>query len=210
MRMIKLASAVVAVAIVVAGCGGQSAGAGSPGATGPAATSSSTVAAHPAAGGSCQVTVTGDITASWKATQDNSSLLVSYWLSSSSRTMMALSGEALILNCKGAAGSVSFTTPDKTSTSDFPKAPKNYVVPMGGVIDTAQPGEIGMLLNLNDKQVWKVVEPGSFNVTTFGNGKFVGTFLVKIGRVGDDLTTITGNAVVSGSFDFGCTGDACN
>jgi hypothetical protein len=54
-----------------------------------------------------------------------------------------------------------------------------------------------MLLNLKDSQIWKVTEAGSFKVTAFGGGKFAGTFSAKIGRVGDDLTTIVATAVVS-------------
>ena len=212
MRMIRLASVAVAVAVVFAGCGGSKYTDGSsPAATGQNGNSAAASVILPAAGGgSCQVDVTGDVTASWHANQDKGSLLVSYWLSANSRELMSLSGEALILNCKGTGGSVSFTTPAKTSASDFPKAPKNYVIPAGGLLGGAEPGQISILMNLNDKSIWKVTEAGSFNVTTFGGDKFAGTFSVKIGRVGDDLKTITGTAVVSGSFDFGCTGDACS
>lgn len=212
MRIIKLASVVVALAVVAAGCGGSSsAGVSSPAATGQNGSPALPSVVMPAAGGgSCQVDISGDVTTSWHATQDLSNLMVSYWLSASSREALSLTGEALLLNCKGSGGSVSFTTPDKTLSADFPKSPKDYVVPAGGILGGAQPGQVSMLLNLNDHNVWKVTEAGSFKVTTFGGGKFAGTFSVKVGKSGDDLKTIVATAVVSGSFDFGCTGDACS
>jgi len=210
MRFVRLASAVAAFAIVAAGCG-SGAASGGPGATGQNGNPAASLPAMPAAGGgSCQINITGDVTASWQAKQDSGTLLVSYWLSASSRQMMALTGEALIFNCKGSAGSVSFTTPSDTTATDFPKSPKDYVIPAGGILGGATPGQISLLVNLNDHNIWKVTEPGSFNVKTFGGGKFAGDFSIKIGKTGDDLKTIVANAVISGTFDLGCTGDACS
>jgi hypothetical protein len=57
-------------------------------------------------------------------------------------------------------------------------------------------------------EVGRQTRAGSFKVTTLGGGKFAGAFSVKVGKSGDDLKTIVATAVVSGSFEFGCTGDA--
>jgi hypothetical protein len=213
MRIIKLASVVVALAVVAAGCGGSSsAGVSSPAATGQNGNPALPSVVIPAAGGgSCQVDISGDVTTSWHATQDLASLVVSYWLSASSRKEMSWTEgkEALTLICKGSGGSVMFSTTDKTLSADFPKSPKDYVIPAGGSY-AAQPGQVSMQLNLSDHNIWKVTEAGSFKVTAFGSGKFAGTFSVKVGRSGDDPKTIVATAVVSGSFDFGCTGDACS
>jgi hypothetical protein len=164
-----------------------------------------------AGGGSCQVNVTGDVTASWTAKQDMSSVLLSYWLSPANRKTLSLKDgeESLILNCQGAGGSVNFISPNGTTTANFPQSPKSYVIPTGGILGGAAAGQISMLFSTNDKTLmWKVVEAGTFNVTTFGGGKFAGTFSVKVGMVGDDLKTITGTAMVSGSFDMGCPSSA--
>jgi hypothetical protein len=207
MRMIKLASAIVTVAIVAAGCGSSnSTGAA---ATGSSASTTSAASAAVASGGSCKVDVTGDATASWQTAQDKSTLLVSYWLSAKSRESLSLTGEALILNCKGSGGSVNFITPAKTSAADFPKSPKKYVLPVGGYLGGAEPGEISMVTSIDGKS-YKIVEAGSFDVTTFGGSKFVGTFSVKVGRYGDDNKTIVARATMTGSFDLSCTGDACS
>ena len=62
-------------------------------------------------------------------------------------------------------------------------APKDYVIPTGGILGGAAPGQISALFTIGDKSdLWKVIEPGSFKVTTFGGGKFAGTFHSKSGR----------------------------
>jgi len=71
------------------------------------------------------------------------------------------------------------------------------------------PGEIGVLINLHDNLIWAAAEAGTFDVTTFGDGKFAGTFSVKI-KATADLQTRAANAVLTGSFDLSCTGDACS
>ena len=213
MRTFKLVTAVVAVALALSACG-SSASTPGPGGAGPTGTGGGdlpigSLPAMPAAGGgSCQVSVIGDVTASWTAKQDLSSVMLSYWLSPSNRTVLSLKDgeESLILNCQGTAGSVNFLSPSGTTSALFPKSPKSYVIPVGGILGGADPGEISMLFNLKDKSIWKVIEAGTFNVTTFGGGKFAGTFSAKVGKVGEDLKTVVATATLSGSFEMGCPG----
>jgi hypothetical protein len=221
MRFVRLASVVAALAIAAGACSSSSSTAG-PGATagaggtGPASNPSAAMPAlslpvMPAAGGgSCSVNVTGDKTVSWEAKQDMSSLMVSYWLSAADRQMLSLDGENLILNCKGSGGSVSFMLGSGTTAADFVKGPKDYVIAAGGLLGGNVAGQISMIFGFDDKSIWKVTEPGSFKVTTLGGGKFAGTFTAKIGKSSDDLQSIVANAVLSGTFDMGCTGSACS
>ncbi len=219
MRTARLVTAVVAVLLGLSACSGSASTPG-PGGAGPAATVNGapgvSLPAMPAVGGgSCKVSVTGDATASWTASQDMSSVMVSYWLSPSNRAVLAMKDgeESLILNCKGTGGSVNFLSPSGTTSATFPRSPKSYAIPAGGFLGGADTGQISMLFNLDDKAIWKVTEAGTFNVTTFDGGKFSGTFSVKVGKVGDDLTTIVGTAMITGSFDMACPsgiGYACS
>lgn len=199
MRTARLASAVVAALFAFSACGGGSTP--GQGGAGPAATVNDAPV-----GGSCKVSVTGEATVSWTANQDMSSVMVSYWLSAANRKVLSLKDgeESLILNCKGTGGSVNFLSPTGTTSTNFPRSPKSYVIPVGGLLGGADPGQITMLFNLGDKALWKVTEAGTFNVTTFDGGKFAGTFSVRVGKVGDDLTTIVGTAMITGSFDMAC------
>jgi hypothetical protein len=74
---------------------------------------------------------------------------------------------------------------------------------------TSAPGRLSLLFNANDDKVWGAKEPGTFTVTTFGGGKFAGTFSVKIVTSFDTGTTHS-HGTITGSFDLDCTGDACN
>ena len=161
--------------------------------------------------GTCSVNITGDVSKSWTTKQDMGTLLVSQWLSASSRSMMSLKDgeESLILNCKGDGGSISFMTAGGTTSATFPKGPKTYTISSGSLLGTDTAGEIGSVINMNDKLIWAPAEPGTFEVKTFGGGKFSGTFTLKI-KATADLQTRAANATLTGSFDLSCTGDACS
>ncbi len=212
----RLAGSLFALAIVVSACSSAASGGPSSGASAStvAAPSDVTVPQLPAAGGgSCSVKVTGDVSKSWTSPQTMGSLLVSYWLSPAELAQLSLKKDIayFIMNCQGSEGTVSFSLANDTTTAMFPKAPGKYVVPASGGIGLGgEPGQVGSLINLNDKQLWNVTAPGTFEVTTFGGGKFAGTFQAKIGRLGDDLHTITATATLSGTFDLGCTSGACS
>jgi hypothetical protein len=222
MVRVRFGAAALAVALVVAACGGSAStvapgASGDNGATG--ATPASVDATHadqtfvmPAGGnGSCSVNITGDVTRSWTAKQDMGTLLVTQWLGKASRSMMSLKDgeESLILNCKGTGGSISFMTAAGTTSAMFPKGPKQYVISSGSLLGSDTAGEIGTVINLGDKLIWAVAEPGTFTVTTFGGSKFAGTFSVKL-KATEDLQTRAANATLTGTFDLSCTGDACS
>lgn len=214
MGSIRFASVVAVLALTAADCGGSAATA-APGGAGPAASDAGvpvvSLPVMPAAGGgTCTVNVTGDFTVSWQAKQDMGSLMVSYWLSVADRQMLGGTAESLIVNCKGTGGSVSFTLGSGTTAADFVKGSEDYVITAGGLLGGNVAGQMSMIFNFNDKSIWKVTEPGSFKVTTFGGGKFAGTFTAKIGKSSDDLQSIVANAALTGTFDMGCTGTACS
>ncbi len=217
MARLRFGAAVLAAALVASACSssastvapGASTGNGGNGGNATAATKSFVM--PPGGNGSCSVNISGDVTKSWTAKQDMGTLLVSQWLGTSSRSMMSLKDgeESMILNCKGDGGSISFMTADGTTSAMFPKGPKTYTISTGSLLGSDAAGEIGTVINLNDKLIWSTAEPGTFTVTTFGGGKFVGTFSVKI-KATADLQSRAANATLSGSFDLSCTGDACS
>jgi hypothetical protein len=211
----KLAAIAAAFAIAVAACGG-SASSAAPGTTNaPGATdngSQPTINIPAAGGGTCKISITGDVTSSWETQQTQGTLLLSQWLSKSSRAVLSLADneESMILNCGSDQGSVNFTMSPGTTSAQFKQGPGTYVIQSGGLIAaTSAPGQLSLLFNSKDSKVWGAEEPGTFTVTTFGGGKFIGSFSVKIVTSFDTGDTHS-HAVITGSFDLGCTGDACN
>jgi hypothetical protein len=225
MRLNKLIPVLAALAVASAACGG-SAATGAPGATGPAATvpaatvpAGSTQAATNRpdlpgiGGGSCSVNVTGDVTKSWTDSQSASTLLVGQWLTPASKAILKLpEGEAsLIFNCESDGVSVNFLTTNDTTTAQFIQGPKDYVISAKGILGGGDPGQIGMLINFKDDSLWKVIEPGSFKVTTFNGNTFAGTFTAKIAKADDSFKYTAGFATITGTFDLKCTtGNACS
>lgn len=217
MRFIRLTSVIAAMAIVASACGSSASTAG-PGRTlAPGESAQVTLPAGlpsmPAiGGGSCSVNITGDETKSWTSPQTMGSLLISYWLTPANRTLVALKAgeESLIFNCESAGGSVSFLTTNETTSAQFVKGPKEYVISAGGLLG-GDPGKIKLLLNLKDESLWKVIEDGSFKITTFTGSKFSGTFSAKLAKADDMLKYTAGTAVITGTFDLNCSiGNACS
>ena len=210
-------AALMVLAFAAAACGNSasSGGAGSPAGSpaGGTATGGISDRSYPAAGGgSCSVTVSGDVTASWQRKQDASSLMVTYWLSESEREFLDMTAgeESFLLNCQSDKGTISLYNTSGTTAAQFPQAPKSYVIASGGILGGGEPGQISMLVTLQDtSSIWKVSEAGTFEVTTFTGSKFAGTFQAKVAKVGDDLKTVVATATVSGTFDFDCTSGGC-
>lgn len=218
MRGVRFGVAVLWLAAIAAGCGSSASSAGPVGSRAPSPSSSAASAAAtsdtageptfkmPAGGnGTCAVSIAGAVTKSWTTTQDMGTLQVSQWLSASSRSMLNLNpGDAwFILNCKGDAVSVNFTTVDGTTEAMFPVAPGDHVIGQNGVMGGGSPGQMSAMVNLGDKSIWRVAKPGTFSITKFGGSKLAGTFSFAI-------TSDAGGATVTGSFDLSCTGDACS
>ena len=208
------AGLLLASALAVAACGSSSA----PGSTGgpsgdPTTRATSKVPGDlPAVGGgSCSVSLTGDVTASWTDTQDLSSVLITYWLGASERAVLKLPDgeESFLFNCQGEAGQLSMYSTGDTTSAQFPKAPGTYVIPKGGILGGGEPGQASMLLTLGEDTFWRVAEPGTLNITTLNGSKFAGNFQAKVQKLGDDLKTVVASGTLSGTFEFGCTGGAC-
>jgi hypothetical protein len=165
-----------------------------------------------AGGGSCSVTVTGDVSASWTQPQDMGSLLVTYWLSTSEREFLDMTSgdESFLMNCKSDQGSISLYSTNDTTAAQFPMAPGSYVVAASGILGGGDAGQVSALVTIGEDTLWRVPEAGTFNITTFDGHKFAGSFQFKIERLGDDLKTVEASATLSGTFDFGCTSGACS
>jgi hypothetical protein len=209
-------AALAVLALVVGACGSSSASKAPAGSAG----AGSTDAANPtvgrpsmaaAGGGSCSIDVKGDVTKSWQDTQDVGSLLLSYWLSPSERSMLSLKDNdvALILNCQSDQGAISFTLANDTTTAEFAKGPGQYQIASGGILSGGKPGQVQMIVDLKDEDVWRVAEGGTFTVTALADRRFAGTFQAKLQKLADNLKDVAGSATVTGSFDLGCTSGAC-
>lgn len=213
----------VALAVVVAGCGNSAATQAPPGASVAPGVSSKPVASTPAqpvasvavppvAGGeSCKVTVTGGLTVSWASKQDAASAMVSYWLSPAAHKALIPDGESFLMNCGNGDASISLYTTGGTTAATFPQAAGTYVISAHGA--AATPGAVVATVAMTKGGIlWRVTEPGAFNVTTLDGSKFAGTFEMKIAEVGDDLKLTGKTASVAGTFDLACssnTGNVC-
>ena len=214
----KLVSLIAALAIAAAACGGGSKASPTSVGAGPAQPASSgqavDVASFAAAGGgSCGVQIDGDFTKSWHTDQTKATLLVSYWLSPSNRSLLGVADgmEELLINCQSDEGpAISLSSTTGTTAAQLPKAPGEYVIETGGIVGSNKPGEIHAILSLKDSSVWTVTEPGTFTITSFTPSHLAGTFSMKIGKSGADLQSTVANATVSGTFDLACTGDVCS
>jgi hypothetical protein len=213
----KILSLVAVLAIAVAACGGAKATtAPQSGGQGSAAPGSSdavvVVPSFAKGGGSCGVQIDGDVTKSWHTDQTVATLLVSDWLNASDRSMLAVKDgeEMLLINCQSDQGSISFTTTAATTAAQFPKAPGTYVIEAGGIVADRKPGEIQTVINLKDSNLWRVTEPGTFEITSFTPSHLAGSFTFKIGSYEVGSSAATNTASISGTFDLACTGSACS
>jgi hypothetical protein len=213
-RVVSLPAALLlAIAFAVAACG-SSASTGAPGAsTGGGGGDKTPGAEIPnAGGGSCQVTIAGDVSASWSEQQNLGSTLVSYWFSAAQREAYEMSEDEqyFVINCKGDAGQLSLLSVGDTTAADIPMGPASYVVVPKFALGEDGKGKVSMLLTLDDETLWRAAENGTFNVTTLDAKRFAGNFEFKVESLGDDLETVVASATVSGTFDFACTGGACH
>jgi hypothetical protein len=215
MRFARPVPMVAVLALVVAACGGSAStvapsttGAGSGEPAGVTAAPAAMTGAPAAAGGSCSVQISGAVTASFQAPQDAGTLQMDYWLPDDARAMLGVTGddEGFLLNCQGAAASVSLSTADGTTSKEFPEGAGTYTILAQATQATAAPGAIQTLVNTHDKNIWSVSEPGTFTVTTLTGGRFAGSFEFKISAIGNAGTAAT----VSGSFDLSCVNGACS
>jgi hypothetical protein len=214
----RLVSLIAALAVVAAACSSGSKATPTAGGAGSAQPETSGQAVvvpsfSAAGGGSCGVQIDGDVTNSWHTDQTMATLLVSYWLSPANRSLLGVGDgtEEILINCQSDSGaSISLTSTAGTTAAQLPKAPGTYVIETGGIVGDQKPGEIHAIINLKDSSVWSITESGTFTITSFTPNHLAGTFSMKIGKSGTDLSSIVANATVSGTFDLGCTGDVCS
>lgn len=179
--------------------------------------------------GGCEVTVTGDVSASWKGRGGASALGSDYWYSDDEMkkivgTLKSANESVddamkkdprlylLILNCTSTEGggknSISLFPSSKSKYKDVPFQPGEYVIPkQGGLGGGENPGEFGVLLSVGESG-FKVAEAGKLKITKFDKTGIAGTFSYK----GEEaIAQGTPKKIsVEGKFDFACpAGDNC-
>jgi hypothetical protein len=158
--------------------------------------------------GSCKVTLSGGLTASWDTQQTKASAVVSYWLSPAAHQVLSATGESFLMSCDGADGAISLYTTNTTTSVQFPEAAGNYVI--GGLGTVSTPGLVIAIVAPTGTNLWNITEPGTFNVTTLNGSKFEGTFQIKIAEQGPDLKLTGKTATVSGTFNLACSANSAN
>ncbi len=208
-------AAAVAFSVIAAGCSSSAATQGLQGAT--VAPVAPGVSSQPVAGvpvqpvsgaGSCKVTLSGGLTASWDSQQTKASAVVSYWLSPAAHQVLSATGESFLMSCDGADGAISLYTTNTTTSVQFPEAAGNYVI--GGLGTVSTPGLVIAIVAPTGTNLWNITEPGTFNVTTLNGSKFEGTFQIKIAEQGPDLKLTGKTATVSGTFNLACSANSAN
>ena len=202
----------IAFSLIAAGCGSSAATQSSQGATVAPGVPSQPVASVPvqpvSGAGSCKVTISGGLTASWDSQQTKASAVVSYWLSPAAHQVLSATGESFLMSCDGADGAISLYTTNTTTSVQFPEAAGNYVI--GGLGTVSTPGLVIAVVAPKGTNLWNITEPGTFSVTTLNGSKFAGTFQIKIAEQGPDLKLTGKTATVSGTFDLACSANSAN
>jgi hypothetical protein len=208
-------AAAVAFSVIAAGCSSSAATQGLQGATvapvapGVSSQPVASVPVQPVSGaGSCKVTISGGLTASWDTQQTKASAVVSYWLSPAAHQVLSATGESFLMSCDGADGAISLYTTNTTTSVQFPEAAGNYVI--GGLGTVSTPGLVIAIVAPKGTNLWNITEPGTFNVTTLNGSKFEGTFQIKIAEQGPDLKLTGKTATVSGTFNLACSANSAN
>lgn len=233
----------VIAALAFAACGGDDDDNGGGGFAGPGGSGDSKESSTKATGGStsggggsaasnngsCEVSVTGDVSATWKGRGGASAVGSDYWYSVDEMkkivgTLKSANESVddamkkdprlylLILNCTSTEGggknSISLFPSNSSKYKDVPFQPGEYVIPkQGGLGGVENPGEFGVLLSVGDGS-FKVAEAGKLKITKFDKTGIAGTFIYK-GEEGFAQGTPK-KVSVEGKFDFACpAGDNC-
>ncbi len=209
----------VAIAMLLAACGGGSDNKDSDKTTGGSSSGvplsvtpdpgvSSNTGGSPNSG-SCDVKISGDQSLDFKGLGGPSAAGSDYWFLTDSE----LSGATkptffiLILNCVSGQGasknSLSFLPAMGTTYTDLPFKPGVYNIPAGGVLGAdGKPGDIAVLLALG-KTTFAVSGAGKLTITRFDKTGIAGTFQFK---AQETATATPRNISVEGAFDFRCSG----
>lgn len=227
--------ALVAGALVLGGCGssgggqtdaqrGGAAGPGAASATASRAASLSPTAAASAttssfALGTCEVTISGGVTATIKSGGGGAAVNSEYWLSDSERLQLAVAvGQVeatvqakmaarefvlypLILNCGDSKTNVQFLA-SASRQEQFPFGPGKYAIAAGDPEAAVQDGEFAVSVLVNGAAFRS--NGGQFEVTRFDRSGVAGTFRLEIEGAGEGGTARSGTVV--GRFEMSCTG----
>lgn len=155
-------------------------------------------------GGTCQVDVTGDETASWVGSGGMMALNTDYWLSAEQKQAY---GDAFyfVVNCQGILGFLGFLAGTAAEQATIPYGPKDYVL---SAADAADAGDqpIGVAVTIDGSDAgYGLSQPGTLSITRFDADGIAGTFSFT---ATDLLAGVSGGTTparsitVTGSFAF--------
>lgn len=170
--------------------------------TGVAAPTSIDASAPSTDGGSCEVTVTGDVTANWTSGGGTAAVGYGPWFAGG-----GLDDTFFILSCIGPGESIiSFGA---NVDSRIPMAPAVYTLSVGSNIlgGTDQPDPIHSQVSIDGTDTnWGVREPGTFTIIEFDDAHISGTFDIPVhdslAKIVDPNAVGKGNATVTGTFNY--------
>lgn len=158
-----------------------------------------------ASSGTCQVKVTGDVSAEWTAGGGSGSIGYGPWVAAPGVTSILgpLDESFFIVNCDSNAGNyVGFLT---NSDAKIPMEPATYVIPAASpALGGGSSGPLGTVITLDGTDTnWMLSGDGEFVITEFDSDHIAGHFTLPITDALAGMTgTSKGNAVMTGSFEF--------
>ncbi|MGB8859094.1 MAG: hypothetical protein WCC60_07560 [Ilumatobacteraceae bacterium] len=156
-------------------------------------------------GGSCHVTVTGDLTTEWSSGGGSSSVGYGPWVGSPGVTTMigALDESFFVINCdSGTDDYVGFLT---QNDAKIPMEPATYTIPAGtSALSDNGVGMIAALVTFAGSDTnWMLSGDGQLVITAFDNDHIAGTFTLPMTDALSAMTgTSEGDVVVTGEFDL--------
>jgi hypothetical protein len=155
-------------------------------------------------GGTCQVDVSGDETASWTGAGGPMALNTDYWLSAEQKQSF---GDPFyfVVNCQGVGGFLGFLAGTAAEQATIPYGPMDYTLQPGSVMG-ATDQVLGVMVTIDGSDTsYGVSAPGTLSITKFDDTGIAGTFSftatdLLAGAGGDTAPART--ITVTGQFDF--------
>ncbi|MFN0094626.1 MAG: hypothetical protein ACKVVT_07590 [Dehalococcoidia bacterium] len=186
------------------------AAASSPSAAATTATKAATSSSSRGKGAGCEVNITGDVNATLKTKDELGAAGVFHWFTDEAKKQIGNTGDAFfVLNCTesptagGAARKINlnFLAGNGSKEADIPMKAGKLVIAGGESLGEAKGGQIAVLFGLEDV-LFRVSEPGTFNITKFDNERITAEFSFKAVEL---FTTGKAKTVtVTGKLDFTC------
>ena len=157
------------------------------------------------AGGSCHVTVVGDINAEWTSSGGSSSVGYGPWVGSPGVTtpIGALDESFFVINCQDSTDNyVGFLSQNEAK---IPMEPATYVLPMSSsTLGSTDTSPIASLVTFQDSETnWVLMSNGELVITEFDDEHIAGRFTLPVTDAFAEMTgTSEGSAVITGEFDF--------